>query len=157
MVCRAGQRKGHVRHSNLHFLGAPVPLPHMCQMSASQVSQPAQQTQVVSRGQQQPRGPQTPYIVVDDQQTETLRQLHFTIRPTKVFNPPTVASVKAKKVHTTSQDSSIFRNLESVMSYPQNDTPQALTPSDPHEHRRLTSNHPVARASSAASKAPKQS
>ena len=27
---RAGQRKGPVSPSNLHFLGAPVPLPHMC-------------------------------------------------------------------------------------------------------------------------------
>ena len=37
------------------------------QMLASQVIQPVQQSKVVSRGQQQPRGQQTSYLDVDDQ------------------------------------------------------------------------------------------
>ena len=36
---RAGHRKGTVSHSKLHFLGAPVPLPHMCQRLISSNSQ----------------------------------------------------------------------------------------------------------------------
>ena len=30
MGYRAGQRKGTIIHSKLHFLGVPVPLPHIC-------------------------------------------------------------------------------------------------------------------------------
>ena len=188
---RAGQRNWTISHSNLHFLGAPVPLPHMChtliscpvhfmlesylpmpcwftvqkldqlvmhwflhpktthhnmtlavktkkinlksyqlsaasgreyimtipktQMPASQVIKPAQQTQVVPRGQQQSRGQQTSYIVIDNQQPRTSRQLHFTISPTKAFNAPSVASVTGDEVHTTSNNSCIFGNLQSVM------------------------------------------
>ena len=41
MGYRAGQRKETVSHSNLHFLGAPVPLPHICHrlISASSLCQ----------------------------------------------------------------------------------------------------------------------
>ena len=112
MVYRAGQRKGPISPSNLHILGDPVPLPHMCHRVVSIATssrcqgihldysrnpnankQPAQQRQVVPRGQQQLRGPQTSYLVVDKQQVGTPRQLHFTISPSKHFNPMSVASV----------------------------------------------------------------
>ena len=62
------------------------------QMIATQVIQPVQQSQVVSRG-QQPRGQQISYLVDDEQQPRTSRQLHFTISPSKSFNTPSVVSV----------------------------------------------------------------
>ena len=77
------------------------------EMPASQAIQPAQQSQVVPRGQQQPRGPQTSYLVVDEQQPSTSRQLNFTISLTKAFNLPSVASVTGESAHNISGLSSI--------------------------------------------------
>ena len=84
------------------------------------------------RGQQQPRGPETSYLVVDKQQPGTSLQLHITINPAKALNPQSVTSVTVK-VHT-SQDSSLFGNIQSVTSYQQMDTLQPFSPSDPHQH-----------------------
>ena len=67
------------------------------QMPASQAIQPVQQSLMVSRGQQQPRGPQTSYLVIDEQKPGTSRQLYVTISPTKAFNPPSVASVTCEE------------------------------------------------------------
>ena len=80
---------------------------------------------MLARGQQQPTGPQTSY---SDQQPGTSRQLHFTFSPSKVFNTLSVASVTGKEsACIISGFSSIFGNIQSVMSYPQMDTPQLLT------------------------------
>ena len=103
-------------------------------MPASEFIQPALYTQVVPRGQQQPRWQQISYVVVDNQHPGTSRQLHFTISPTKIFNPMSVASVTGEdRAHNISGLCSIFGNIEPIMSYPQIETLQLLTPSDLHQ------------------------
>ena len=91
---RVGQRKAHHPHRSTTSNYVPTSyqqLPEQpaaaareyiltnpeTQMQVSQTIQPANQSQVVSRGQQQPRGPQTSHAVVDEQQPGTSRQLHF--------------------------------------------------------------------------------
>ena len=108
------------------------------QMPAGQVIQPAQQSQVTTKGQQQPRGQLTSFIVVDDQQPGPSRPLTFTLTPTKYFNPPSVTSATGKESqHNISGLSSFFGNLQSVLSYQQIDTPQQFSPTE----SRLSSNH----------------
>ena len=98
------------------------------QMPASHAIQLAQQSQVAFRGQQL-RGHLLSYRFVDKQQPSTSRQLHFTISPAKHFNSLSVASVTGEEsTNNISALSSIFGNIQSVMSYPQMDTPQPLTP-----------------------------
>ena len=105
------------------------------QIPANHAIQPAQQTQVVPRGQQQPTGPQTSCMVVDDQQPGTSRQLHFTISLNKVFKPLSVVSLKGKEsAHNISGLSSILGNIQSVMRYPQIDSPQSLTLIDSYQN-----------------------
>ena len=52
---------------------------------------------VVPRRQQQRRGPQISYVVVDDQQPGPPRQLHFTISMSKHYNPLPETSVTGKE------------------------------------------------------------
>ena len=83
-------------------------------MPATQVIQPAQRSQVVLRGQQKPKGPQTSCVVVNDQQPGTSRQLLFTISPSKVFNPLSVASVtdeESEHLRTVKHFRGIYRQL----------------------------------------------
>ena len=66
-------------------------------MQASQAMEPAQQSQVATKEQQQPRGQPTSFVVVDDQQPGCSRQLTFTLAQTKYFNPLSVASVTGEE------------------------------------------------------------
>ena len=83
------------------------------QMKASQAIPPVQQSLMALRAQQQPRA-----------QAGTSIQLHFTISPTKHFNPPPVASVTGEEsAHNISGLSSILGSIQSVMYFPKMDTP----------------------------------
>ena len=65
--------------------------------------------------------PATSYIVVDDQQPETSRQM--------IFNPPSVApSHQEETQHNTSGLSSLFGAIPSVLPYQQIDTPHPFSP-----------------------------
>ena len=100
-------------------------------MPASQVIQPAQQSQMTSKEQQQQsRGKPTSFLVIDDQQEAGLsRPLTFTLTLAKYFNPPSVASATgAESQNNISGLSSFFENLQSVMSYQQIDTLQPFSP-----------------------------
>ena len=72
---------------------------------------------------QQPSGPSslsaqlTFYIVVDDQQPGTSKQM--------IFNPP----LQEESQHNTSGLSSLFAAIPSVLQYQQIDTPQRFSPS----------------------------
>ena len=77
---------------------------------------------------QQPSGPSsssaqpTSYVVVDDQQPGTFRQM--------IFNPPSVAPLQQEESqHNTSGLSSLFVAIHSVLTYQQMDTPQPFSPS----------------------------
>ena len=84
------------------------------QMPACQAIQPAQQSQVAQTEQQQPRGQQSSYLVVDKQQQGTSRQLHITISQRQHLNPPSVASVTGKEsANNISGFSSIFGSTQS--------------------------------------------
>ena len=102
------------------------------QMPASQVIQPAQQSQVAAKGQQQQsRGQPTSLPVVKHQQAGPSRQLSFTLTLTKQFKPPSVASgTGEERQHNTSGLSGLFGNLPSVLSYQQINTPQPFSPPD---------------------------
>ena len=64
----------------------------------------------------------TSYVVVDDQQPGTSRQI--------IFNPLLVAaSQKEESQHNTSGLSSLFAAIPSVLAYEQMDTPQPFSPS----------------------------
>ena len=64
----------------------------------------------------------TSYVVVDNQQPETSRQM--------IFNPPSVApSQQEESQHNTSGLSSLFGAIPSVIQYQQMDTPQPFLPS----------------------------
>ena len=75
---------------------------------------------------QQPWGPSsssaqpTFYVVVDDQQPGTSRQM--------IFNPPSVATSQQESQHNTSGLSSLFTAIPSVLTYQQMDTPQPFSP-----------------------------
>ena len=72
------------------------------------------------------------FLVVDDQQPGTSRQLMFTLRPSKTVNPPSVASGQHSQQdsqHNTSGLSSPFGGIPSVLQYQQIDTPQPFSPS----------------------------
>ena len=72
----------------------------------------------------------TSYVVVDDQQPGTSRQM--------IFNPPSVApSQQEESQHNTSGLSSRFTAISSVLTYQQMDTPPPPVPSfTHHEHSR---------------------
>ena len=83
---------------------------------------------------QQPSGPPsssaqpTSYIVVDDQQPGTSRQM--------IFNPPSVApSQQEESQHNTSGLSSLFAAIPSVLAYQQMDTPEPFHPLNFNQHR----------------------
>ena len=77
-----------------------------------------QQPSRPSSGSAQP----TSYVVVDDQQPGTSRQM--------IFNPPSVAaSQQEKRQHNTSRLSSLFGAIPSVLQYQQMDTPLPFSPS----------------------------
>ena len=64
----------------------------------------------------------TSYVVVDDQQHGTSRQM--------IFNPPSVAvSQQEESQHNTSGLSSLFGAIPSMLQYQQIDTPQPFSPS----------------------------
>ena len=70
------------------------------------------------------------FLVVDDQQPGTSRQLMFTLNPSKTVNPPSVASGKQEESqHNTSGLSRLFGGIPSVLQYQQNETPQPFSPS----------------------------
>ena len=57
------------------------------------------------------------FLVVDDQQPGTSRQLMFTLSPAKTVNPPSVASGQQEESqHNTSGLSSLFGGIPSVQS-----------------------------------------
>ena len=67
------------------------------QIPTSQVIQPAQQSQMVTKGQQQKlRGQLTSFLVVDDQQARPSSMLTFTLTPMKHFHPLSVTSATGK-------------------------------------------------------------
>ena len=82
---------------------------------------------VIAKVQQPPRpssasAQPTSYIVVDDQQPGTSRQM--------LFNPPSVApSQQEESQHNTSGLSSLFAAIPSVLQYQQMVTPQPFSPS----------------------------
>ena len=92
------------------------------QMLSSQVIQPAQQSKVATKGQQQQSiGQPTSFLVTDDQKAGPSRPLTFTLTPTNHFNPPSVASTTDKEgQHNISGLSSFF--VLSVLSYQQIET-----------------------------------
>ena len=64
----------------------------------------------------------TSYVVVDDQQPGTSRQM--------IFNPPSVAVSKQEETqHNTSGLSSLFGAIPSVLKFQQIETPQPFSPS----------------------------
>ena len=72
----------------------------------------------------------TSYVVVDDQQPGTSRQLMFTLSPAKPVNPPSIGSGQQEdSQHNTSGLSSLFGGISSVLQYQQKDTPQPFSPS----------------------------
>ena len=82
---------------------------------------------VIAKVQQPPRpssasAQSTSYIVVDDQQPGTSRQM--------LFNPPSVLpSQQEESQYNTSGLSSLFAVIPSVLQYQQMDTPQPFSPS----------------------------
>ena len=82
---------------------------------------------VIAKVQQAPRpssasAQPTLYVVVDNQQPGTSRQM--------LFNPPSVApSQQEESQHNTSGLSSLFAAIPSVLMYQQMDTPQPFSPS----------------------------
>ena len=82
---------------------------------------------VIAKVQQPPRpssasAQPTSYVVVDDQQPGTSRQM--------LFNPPSVTpSQQEESQHNTSGLSSLFAAIPSVLTYQQMDTPQPFSPS----------------------------
>ena len=94
----------------------------------------------------------TSYVVVDDQQPGTSRQM--------IFNPPSVAaSQQEKSQHNTSRLSSLFGAVPSLLQYQQVDTPQPFSPSQLqpapitsaifHSSRKVKTSQPVQPAESA--------
>ena len=70
------------------------------------------------------------FLVLDDQQPGTSRQLMFTLTPSKTVNPLSVASGQQEEnQHNTSGLSSFFGGIPSVLQYQQIDTPQPFSPS----------------------------
>ena len=67
------------------------------QMPASQVIQPTQQSQVATKGQQQPRGQLVSFVVVYDQQAGPSRPFTFTLTPMEHLSPLSVASATDKE------------------------------------------------------------
>ena len=110
-------------------------------MPASHIIQPAQQSQVAPRGQQQPRRQLTLFAVVDYQRAGPSGPFIFTLSLMKQFSPLSVASAIDGEVYTTYQDSNFLEILQSVMSYQQIDTPQLFSPSPWHQ-QATPSSHP---------------
>ena len=99
------------------------------QMPASQVIQPAQQSQVATKGQQQQtRGQPTSFLVIDNQQAVPSRPLTFTLMLMK--HPSVTPATGKESQHNISVLSTLFGNLQSVMSYQQINTPQPFSPAD---------------------------
>ena len=104
-------------------------------MPANKAIQSAQQSQLATKGQHQPRGQPTSFLVVDDQKTGPLRPLSFTLTLTKHFKMLSVASVAGEESQNNiSGLSSLFGNLQSVMSYQQIATPEPFLPPVPQQH-----------------------
>ena len=113
------------------FLGAwqdPTPSPRQsfCNYLHSEIEHLDPVT-VIAKVQQPPRPSSvstqpTSYVVVDDQQPGTSRQM--------IFNPPSVAaSQQGESQHNTSGLSSLFAVIPGVLQYQQMDTPQPFLPS----------------------------
>ena len=72
----------------------------------------------------------TSYLVVDDQQPGTARQLRFTLSPTKTVNPPSVsASQQEESQHNALRLSNLFGVIPSVLQHQQINTIQPFLPS----------------------------
>ena len=101
----------------------PVSIP-VVQPTQSATGEPVT---VIAKVQQPPRpssksAQPTSYIVVDDQQPGTSRQM--------IFNPPLVAPSKQEESHqNTFGLSSLFAAIPSVLQYQQMDTPHPFSPS----------------------------
>ena len=109
----------------------PVSTP-VVQPTPAAAPQPARVIAIVQQPQRQASVSAQPasYLVVDDQQPGTFRQLMFTLSPAKTFNPPSVASGQQEgSQHNTSVLISLFGSIPSVLQYKQIDTPQPLSPS----------------------------
>ena len=92
------------------------------QLSQIATTQPATVIAKVQQSSRPSLAQPTSYIVVDDQQPGTSRQM--------IFNPPSVAaSHREESQHNTSGLSSIFGAIPSVLQYQQIDTPQPFSPS----------------------------
>ena len=109
----------------------PVSIP-VVQPSQIATTQPAT---VIAKVQQPPwpasaSAQPASFLVVDDQQPGTSRQLMFTLSPAKPANPPSIASGQQEdSQHNTSGLSSLFGAIPSVLQYQQIDTPQPFSPS----------------------------
>ena len=80
----------------------------------------------------------TSYVVVDDQQPGTSRQLMFSLSPTKTVNPPSVAAVQQEEnQHNTSGLSSLFGAIPQIDS---------ISRSTHHSHFHSTSTSTVTSA-----------
>ena len=70
------------------------------------------------------------FLVVDDQQPGTFRQLMYTLSPAKTVNLPSVASGQQEdSEYNTFGLSSLFGGTPSVLQYQQIDKPQLFSPS----------------------------
>ena len=105
-----------------HHLGNSTSLHSSCAASTDY-----QRTVTVIAKAQQPSGPSssspqpTSYVVVDDQQPGTTRQM--------ILNPTSVAPSHQESQDNTTGLSSLFAAIPSVLTYQQMDTPQPFSPS----------------------------
>ena len=122
------KRSPHINFQNLHRPQQDVNTysPYWKLKQPTQISK-TQPATVIAKVQQPSRpssasAQPTSYVVVDDQQLGTSRQM--------IFNPPSVAaSQQEESQHNTSRLSSLFGAIPSVLQYLQMDTPQPFSPS----------------------------
>ena len=98
-----------------------IPIVHPTQIAITQPATVIAKVQQPSRPSSASAQP-TSYLVVDDQQPGTSRQM--------LFKPPSVAaSQQEESQHNTSGLSSLFGAIPSVLQHQQTDTPQPFSPS----------------------------
>ena len=122
---RAGQRIVTVSHSNLHFLGAQVPLPHICHrlISCSHCSCCQGKCICKARWCHKDNSPSTTW--------DFIKTATFLQQPNQELQP-TVTGEESS--HNISGHFILFGNMQSVKNYQQMDTLQPFTPSDQHQH-----------------------
>ena len=152
----AGQRKGTISHSDLLFLVAQVPLPHACQTYQQLSTNPdarkpgltTSSTKSSDFMRKTAHRAANLTLICNDQQPETLKQLHFAISLTKILSLLSVAFVTGEETsHNISGLSSICENIQSVINFQMEDGHASSS-------HYLSPNHPAARAFSVARPAP---